>query len=88
MVVDLGISSCMCNMSSMTGIPCEHAVACMAYKNVDPEDFVHPFFFVQLWRKTYEPYVRPINLSEFWHKTGLPDIDPPPFKRPAGRPKK
>ncbi|KAF7825043.1 uncharacterized protein G2W53_016207 [Senna tora] len=88
MVVDLGISSCTCNMWGLTGIPCEHAVACMAYKNVDPEDIVHPFFSIQLWRKTYEPYARPINLSEFWQKIGLPDIEPPPFKRPARRPKK
>ncbi|KAF7841647.1 WAS/WASL-interacting protein family member 1-like [Senna tora] len=88
MIVDLGISSCTCNMWGLTGIPCEHAVACMAFRNVEPEDFVHQLFSVQLWRKTYEPYVRPINSSEYWCKTGLPAIDPPPFKRPAGRPKK
>ncbi|KAF7815086.1 hypothetical protein G2W53_029055 [Senna tora] len=56
MIVDLGISSCTCNMWGLTGTPCEHAVACMAFKNVEPEDFVHQFFSVQLWRKTYEPY--------------------------------
>jgi len=88
LVVDLGAHSCTCNVWDITGIPCEHAIACMAHNNWSYLDYVHPYFHAETWRKTYEPYINPTTSQEFWEKTNLPPINPPPYKRPPGRPKK
>ncbi|PKI64139.1 hypothetical protein CRG98_015483 [Punica granatum] len=40
-VVDLGAGTCSCRMWQLTGIPCAHAIACMAYNNLEPEKYVH-----------------------------------------------
>ncbi|XP_031378591.1 uncharacterized protein LOC116193991 [Punica granatum] len=86
-VVDLGAATCSCRMWQLTGIPCAHAIACMAYNNLEPEKYVHSWYSTERWRATYVPYIEPITGESDWHRTKLPPIEPPAFKRPSGRPK-
>ncbi|XP_031393381.1 uncharacterized protein LOC116205067 [Punica granatum] len=86
-VVDLGAGTCSCRMWQLTGIPCAHAIACMAYNNLEPEKYVHSWYSTERWRATYVPYIEPITGENDWHLTELPPIEPPAFKRPSGRPK-
>ncbi|XP_031402519.1 uncharacterized protein LOC116212068 [Punica granatum] len=86
-VVDLGVGTCSCRMWQLTGIPCAHAIACMAYNNLEPEKYVHSWYSTERWRATYVPYIEPITGESDWHQTELSPIEPPAFKRPAGRPK-
>ncbi|XP_031378485.1 uncharacterized protein LOC116193879 [Punica granatum] len=86
-VVDLGAGTCNCRMWQLTGILCAHAIACMAYNNLEPDKFIHSWYSTERWRATYVPYIEPITGESDWHCTELPPIEPPAFKRPAGRPK-
>ncbi|PKH69524.1 hypothetical protein CRG98_050109 [Punica granatum] len=74
-------------MWQLTGIPCAHAIACMAYNNLEPEKYVHTWYSTERWRATYVPYIEPIVGESDWHRTEMPPIEPPAFKRPSGRPK-
>ena len=72
----------------MLGIPCRHAVAAINYKVETPEDYVHAYYNRDAYQASYGPQITPINGQQLWPKTNQPELLPPIYKTPPGRPKK
>ncbi|KAJ7976276.1 Transposase, mutator type [Quillaja saponaria] len=87
-VVDLSEHTCSCRAWDSTGIPCKHAIAAIGYNNLAPESFVHQYFSKEIFERTYEPFIHPVNGQNLWPKTDNDPIEPPILSRPPGRPKK
>ncbi|KAL6556398.1 hypothetical protein OROGR_005686 [Orobanche gracilis] len=82
LAVSLSRHTCTCNVWQLTGIPCAHAIAAIAWKNERPEDYVHPWLTVDSMHATYEYFIKPVNSEEFWTETNNPKPEPPKLKRP------
>ncbi|XP_016191556.1 uncharacterized protein LOC107632386 [Arachis ipaensis] len=86
--VDLGNSTCSCNMWQLTGIPCVHAMAAIGKRGDRPEGYVHQWLKMDAFRATYAHSISPVNSEEYWDKSGVVSSIPPKIKRPIGRPVK
>ena len=86
--VDLSISFCTCNFWQISGMPCHHAIAAIAFKNQRPEDFVHYWLTNDALHATYSHSIVPVNGMQYWNKCDSIQPVPPKIKRPVGRPKK
>lgn len=86
--VSLTHQTCTCQVWQLTGMPCEHAIACIAHKHEKPESYVHQWLTMEALNATYEHYIQPVNSEEYWAVSEHPKPEPPPLKRPIGRPKK
>ena len=94
-VVNVVARTCTCRRWELTGIPCKHAVATnwnMALNNQDvglPEEWVHPCYRLDTWKKVYSFHVKPIRGPVHWPKCNVPTILLPPIHQPQiGRPRK
>ncbi|XP_052723292.1 uncharacterized protein LOC128193572 [Vigna angularis] len=87
-VVDLSNHTCTCYLWDLVGIPCRHAVAAIHYKSENPEHYVHPYYKKDAYRTCYAPIISPINGQQLWPTSESPQLLPPIYKRPPGRPKK
>ncbi|KAI9087313.1 hypothetical protein K1719_030783 [Acacia pycnantha] len=76
------------NVSELTGLPCEHAIAAIAHKNELAENYVHQWLTMDALHATYEHTLNPVNSHDYWPSSDEPKPLPPQLKRPAGRPKK
>ncbi|XP_057755529.1 uncharacterized protein LOC130974688 [Arachis stenosperma] len=85
--VDLMKHTCSCNMWQLTGMPCVHAIAAIRKKHDKPEDYVHKRLCMESIHLTYAHSIQPVPSEEYWHRTGYIKPNPPPIKRPIGRPK-
>ncbi|XP_027905924.1 uncharacterized protein LOC114165520 [Vigna unguiculata] len=65
-----------------------HAVVAIHYKIENPEDYVHPYYKKNAYLACYGPEITPINGQQMWPKSDFPELLPPIFKTPPGRPKK
>ncbi|GKB58398.1 benzoate carboxyl methyltransferase [Tanacetum coccineum] len=80
----------------LTGrIPCKHAVATnwnmsLNHETVGlPEEWVHPCYRLETWKKVYSYKVNPIRGRLYWPKCNVPSILLPPEHQPqVGRPQK
>lgn len=86
--VDLSTRECTCRKWTLTGIPCSHAISCITFNKEDVTKYVSDYFRVSTYKRCYAPLIYPVNGPNMWAKTGLPPIQPPPRRRPTGRPKK
>ncbi|XP_071739367.1 uncharacterized protein [Rutidosis leptorrhynchoides] len=93
--VDLGAKTCACRKWELTGMPCKHAVAVlnnMALHSENtqvPEQWVHPVYWLETWKKTYQSTIKAVNGSALWEKaTGQTTLLPPIRVACAGRSKK
>jgi len=87
-VVDLSNHRCSCYFWDLVGIPCRHVVAAINYKVENPEDYVHAYYKRDAYQTSYGPQITPINGQQLWPKTNQPELLPPIYKTPPGRPKK
>jgi len=87
-VVDLSNHSCTCYFWDLIGIPCRHVVAAINYKVENPEAYVHPYYKRAAYEACYSPEITPINGQQLWPKSNKPELLPPIYKTPPGRPKK
>ncbi|XP_071718120.1 uncharacterized protein [Rutidosis leptorrhynchoides] len=92
---DLGAKTCACRKWELTGMPCKHAVAAlnnMALHSENtqvPEQWVHPVYWLETWKKTYQSTIKAVNGSALWEKaTGQTTLLPPIRVACAGRPNK
>ena len=85
---DLSISFYTCNFWQISGMPCHHVIATIAYKNQKPEDFVHHWLTNGALRATYLHLIVPINGIQYWNKCDNIQPISPKIKRPVGHPKK
>lgn len=80
---------CICGAWQVSGIPCKHATAAIRFKRMDPEDFVHDFFSIDMYKKTYSHNMQPIPDKTMWPPLQFETetIHPPTLRRRPGRPK-
>ncbi|KAK2437560.1 hypothetical protein QL285_022434 [Trifolium repens] len=86
--VDIYAQTCTCRNWQLTGIPCEHGIAALAWKCEKPEDFCHGWLTMGSYNATYEHFVRPTQGMEYWEKTDFVKPVPAPIRSRPGRPKK
>ncbi|XP_014506267.1 uncharacterized protein LOC106766018 [Vigna radiata var. radiata] len=87
-VVDLSNHTCTCYLWDLVGIPCRHVVAAIHYKSENPENYVHPYYKKDAYRTCYAPTISPINGQQLWPTSDSPQLLPPIYKTPPGRPTK
>ena len=94
-VVTISQKTCTCRYWELTGIPCKHAVAVnwdMAQNKMNPgliEEWVHPCYRLETWRKMYSHTIGPINGPTMWPKSQVQTtLLPPTYHPQPGRPNK
>nr|KAJ0204105.1 hypothetical protein LSAT_V11C500286440 [Lactuca sativa] len=88
--VILDEKKCSCRRWQVTGLPCVHAAAFIAFKR-EPnwETYVDTYYTVGKFREAYALEVAPMPGKDQWvHIETNEKIYPPIIKRPPGRPKK
>ncbi|XP_057250284.1 uncharacterized protein LOC125496971 [Beta vulgaris subsp. vulgaris] len=86
--IKLENGTCGCGVWQGTGIPCKHVLRVIFDQRREPNDFVSPYFKGTSYKLTYAEHIHPMPDSTQWPSFQLPQIEPPPFKRGAGRPPK
>ncbi|KAL6553495.1 hypothetical protein OROGR_007337 [Orobanche gracilis] len=84
--VNLQQWTCGCRKWDLSGIPCSHACAAIIALDKNPEDYVHNCYWVESYKKAYEPAVIPINGRLEWAKSGIQAPLTPNEGRTSGRP--
>lgn len=85
--VDLAMMSCTCRRWVLSGISCPHAITCIFVKGHDPTQYLHPYYSKQFYLQAYAYPINPVPRIDLWKMVHHP-IQPPPFRRMSGRPKK
>ncbi|CAN1768756.1 hypothetical protein LINPERHAP1_LOCUS10798 [Linum perenne] len=62
-VVDLRLSHCACGLWQLSGLPCEHALACIAHNKEAVESYYDPCYKVSTYRAAYMHSIKPLNDS-------------------------
>ncbi|RYQ95069.1 hypothetical protein Ahy_B08g090060 [Arachis hypogaea] len=86
-MVDIGKRTCSCRFRQLTGLPCRHACAALAYQNRKPEEHAHNWLSMGAYNSTYEYVIQPVPSQEYWQYVDLPPILPPVYKKHIRRPK-
>ncbi|KAL8528831.1 hypothetical protein ACS0TY_006330 [Phlomoides rotata] len=86
--VDLQQKTCTCRAWQLCGIPCTHAVCAILGENMDPEDFVHQYYSVDMYKEAYKYPIFGISYDVLWDPTMYIPPLPPNFGRKGskGRP--
>ncbi|XP_059635966.1 myosin-1-like [Cornus florida] len=72
----------------LTGIPCKHVAACIAFKRYKFEDFVDRYFTKEMYLRAYGKMIHPMHDKSDWPEVECNPVLRPPLRRPPGRPKK
>ncbi|WOL05647.1 transcription factor interactor and regulator CCHC(Zn) family [Canna indica] len=87
-VVNIGNRSCSCRRWDLTGIPCNHAVSCIAWMKDDPDKYVRDYFKSDANLKTYANFIEPLTGKDTWPNVDVSRCLPPYVKKMLGRLKK
>ncbi len=83
-VVNLKDNSCDCTDFEQYNSPCAYAITACRYATEDPYSYVDERYSVEVYRRTYEHFILPMNIENLVSEQG---ILPPVFKKQRGRPK-
>jgi hypothetical protein len=72
----------------MTGIPCPHAIFAILFNSSKPEDYLHKYFSVEMYKKAYDLMIFLMPSQDQWVRTSQDAIEPPDYRNAPGRPKK
>ncbi|XP_050233824.1 uncharacterized protein LOC126682258 [Mercurialis annua] len=86
--VDINRRVCTCREWDLTGIPCRHGVCAIYAKGHKPEEYVHHLYNKETYLKAYGHTIQPVPGKDHWVRSEKGPIEPPPFKKLPGRPKK
>jgi hypothetical protein len=88
-IVHLKAHECSCRKWQMRGIPCSHAISYIcSRRELDLEDFVSPYYSVQMFKAAYATWVPGLPDKSIWKKVNIGfKLLPPILKRAAGRPR-
>ena len=89
--INLEQKICTCRAWQVTGKPCSHALAFIAKlsRKVQMDEFVHRYFSVDWFKKTYACTFNPMTSKDSWPHVDLGyKITKPKLKRKPGRPRK
>ncbi|XP_056176052.1 uncharacterized protein LOC115670556 [Syzygium oleosum] len=87
-VVDLAGKTCACRKWDISGIPCRHAICCIAFMKLDINDYVDDCFKKEAYEKCYQFPFLVMNGEKMWLKVNGEPIKSPPYRRKRGREKK
>ncbi|KAL8537357.1 hypothetical protein ACS0TY_012489 [Phlomoides rotata] len=86
--VDLRNFTCTCRAWQLSGIPCTHALCAILGESLDPEDFVHEYYSVDMYKESYRYPIYGINYEALWGESLYIPPLPPNFGRKPGRGRK
>ncbi|KAM3191553.1 hypothetical protein ACQJBY_069068 [Aegilops geniculata] len=87
-IVDIPARCCSCNRFQLSGIPCNHTIACCRAERIDPEELVHKCYTIETYLQAYGGNIMPMrDISEWEDMNGI-IVHPPVFKKVMGRPPK
>uniref|UniRef100_A0A803M2U3 SWIM-type domain-containing protein n=1 Tax=Chenopodium quinoa TaxID=63459 RepID=A0A803M2U3_CHEQI len=71
-VVNLENKTCGCYRWTLMGIPCWHALACIAKRRLNYEDFIHPAYHIATYAATYAPAFHAMPGHNQWGDSDRP----------------
>ncbi|EEE69430.1 hypothetical protein OsJ_28815 [Oryza sativa Japonica Group] len=87
--VDLTKQECSCMEWQLTGLPCRHAISFIgSLREVQLENYVSPYYFVEMFKTAYSKTVPPMPDKSLWEKKTCnepvydPDASPPAPPKP------
>ncbi|CAN1142964.1 hypothetical protein LINPERHAP2_LOCUS13366 [Linum perenne] len=86
-VVDLRLFRCACGLWQLSGLPCQHALACIAHNKEAVEPYCDPCYKVASYRAAYRHPIKPLNDFSQWEVSFGPNLRPPTIQRPTSGPK-
>ncbi|RYR07465.1 hypothetical protein Ahy_B05g074824 [Arachis hypogaea] len=75
-----------CRLWQITGLPCRHACAALAYQNRRLEEYAHNWLTMGAYNTAYQTSMRPVPSQEYWEHLETLPILPPQYRKPIGRP--
>lgn len=87
-IVEIGTKHCDCRRWDLTGIPCNHAVACLRHERIPAEDLLPACYSVQTYANVYGFNIMPCADKTSWEKQNGPEVLPPVYEKKVGRPPK
>ena len=72
----------------MTNISCPHGIYAILFNGSKPEDYLHEYFSVDMYKKAYDPIIFSKPSQGKWVRTNQDAIEPPVYRAALGRPKK
>jgi predicted nucleic acid-binding Zn finger protein len=85
-IVNLRQRSCTCGEFQEHQLPCRHAIAVCLAQAHDPYDYVHTYYSVDFYSKTYEKHMQPIREEDLVDE--FSDCEAPILTKQRGQPKK
>ncbi|CAN1175129.1 hypothetical protein LINPERPRIM_LOCUS30653 [Linum perenne] len=86
--VQLNEKKCSCRAWQLTGIPCAHAITCIASEGEDPEMFLVDCYSTETYWKIYDHVMQPLDGPKEWSNHEFEAILPPLLRVMPGRPRK
>ncbi|CAN1165743.1 hypothetical protein LINPERHAP2_LOCUS26324, partial [Linum perenne] len=86
-VVDIRALHCACGLWQLSGLPCEHALACIAYNRDPIEPYCNPCYTVENYRLAYGNSINPLNDASQWPHSFGPELRAPTIEKPKSGPR-
>ncbi|KAL7582506.1 uncharacterized protein LOC111921300 [Lactuca sativa] len=87
--VNLDKRKCGCRVWQVTGVPCVHEAAFIAFtRDANWDQYVDQYFSIEKFKEAYAFKIASMPRKDQWIKKDGDKIYPPLMKRPPGRPKK
>lgn len=86
--IDMDAHKCSCRTWQLSGIPCQHALACVKQHGCKPEDLVSPYFTTEMYIKTYQDELECTRGPEMWSNYDGEKVEAPVMVCGPGRPRK
>ena len=87
-IVNILTKSCDCRKWDLTGIPCNHAVACLRHERFPAEEMLPSCYSIKTYGKVYGFNIMPCKDQSLREKTNGPQVQPPIYEKEVGRPPK
>ncbi|KAK9080510.1 hypothetical protein SSX86_000268 [Deinandra increscens subsp. villosa] len=66
--VNVNEQTCSCRSWQLSGIPCVHTVAALAFINKDPENYINKWLKRDMFKEAYKYHIKPLKGSSSWPK--------------------
>jgi hypothetical protein len=86
--VKLPQKTCSCEYWELSGLPCCHAIACIAYDTIPVEEYVADCYKITEFNKIYDHVLEPVEGMSAWPISTRPKPKAPGYIKMPGRPKK
>ncbi|KAL8472293.1 hypothetical protein ACS0TY_029493 [Phlomoides rotata] len=86
--VDLQHYTCTCRAWQLSGIPCTHSLCAILSEGLDPDDFVHKFYTIDMYKVAYQYPIYGISYDALWGESLYIPPLPPDFGRKSTKGKR